>query len=224
MVLKRKTSAHAVCIDPKKTNVPKKPPTKADLQDDLRMTKDTLKMTKELNDALLDEVKENEAKIEALENKNSKNSDIIKSLQEEVTILQSQRSSSNKIPKGAQTYTPEIQICCNLCIYVATCEEELNWHMGEDHDLSSDSYFDKDFYCEICSKWFTEESDLEEHVQDHKKPTAIEEKVQFYCNFCEETFTNKRGLMAHKKRKHAEKVTLCWKSESGICDFGEFHC
>jgi hypothetical protein len=79
------------------------------------MTKDTLKMTKELNDALLDEVKENEAKIEALENKNSKNSDIIKSLQEEVTILQSQRSSSNKIPKGAQTYTPEIQI---FAIYV----------------------------------------------------------------------------------------------------------
>ena len=59
MVLKRKTSAHAVCIDPKKTNISKKPPTKADLQDDLRMTKDTLKMTKELNDALLDEVKEN---------------------------------------------------------------------------------------------------------------------------------------------------------------------
>ena len=46
------------------------------------MTRSTLKMTKELPDALLEEVKENEAKIEALEKKNSKNSDIIKSLQE----------------------------------------------------------------------------------------------------------------------------------------------
>ena len=43
MVLKRK-SVHAVCIDPKKANGPKKPPTKADLQEELRMTKDTLKM------------------------------------------------------------------------------------------------------------------------------------------------------------------------------------
>ena len=69
MVWKRK-SVHAVCIDPKKANGPKKPPTKADLQEELRMTKDTLKMTKELNDALLKEVHLNEAKIEALEKKN----------------------------------------------------------------------------------------------------------------------------------------------------------
>jgi hypothetical protein len=39
-------------------------------------------------------------------------------------------------PKGAQTYTHEIQICCNVCIYVATSEEELNWHMGEADDLA----------------------------------------------------------------------------------------
>ena len=69
MVLKRK-SAHAVCIDPKKVYGPKKPPTKANLQDELKMTKSDLKMTKELNDALLEEVHLNEAKIEALEKKN----------------------------------------------------------------------------------------------------------------------------------------------------------
>ena len=94
---------------------------------------------------------------------------IIKSLQEEVSILQNQRSTLNKIPKGAKTYTHEIQICCNICIYVATCEEELNWHMGEDHDLSSNSYFDKDFYCEICSKRCSEEIDLENHMQIIKR-------------------------------------------------------
>ena len=37
--------------------------------------------------------------------------------------------------------------------------------MGEEHDLSSDSYFDKDLYCEICSQWFSEEIDLENHMQ-----------------------------------------------------------
>ena len=58
MVLKRKSSVHATCIDPKKTSGPKKAPTKADLQEDLKMTKSNLKTTKDLNDALLEEVKE----------------------------------------------------------------------------------------------------------------------------------------------------------------------
>ena len=70
MVLKRK-SAHAVCIDPKKANVPKKPPTKANLREELKMTKNDLKMTKELHDALLEEVKQNDVKIEGFENKNN---------------------------------------------------------------------------------------------------------------------------------------------------------
>ena len=139
-------------------------------------------------------------------------------------MLQNQKTTSNKSPKGSQTFTHEIQICCNVCIYVATCEEELNWHMGDAHDLSCDSFFDKDFYCEICTKWFSEECELENHVQDHIKENVIEENVKFYCNFCEETFTNKKGLMKHKKRMHPEKVTLCWKFESGIFDYGEFSC
>ena len=30
--------------------------------------------------------------------------------------------------------------------------------------------------------------------------------------------------MKHKKRNHKEKVTLCWKFESGICDFDDSSC
>ena len=67
MVLKIKISAHAVCIDPKKTNGLKKPPTKAELQEELKRTKHHLKMTKDLNDALLEEV---EKRVKYLENKN----------------------------------------------------------------------------------------------------------------------------------------------------------
>jgi hypothetical protein len=121
-------------------------------------------------------------------------------------------------------FTLDIQICCNICIYVATCKKELNWHVGEDHDLSSDSYFDKDFYCEICNKWFSEEIDLENQKQDHRTAKVIVENAQFYCNFCEETFINKKGLMEHKRRLHEEKVTLRWKFEVGMCDFGESSC
>ena len=30
--------------------------------------------------------------------------------------------------------------------------------------------------------------------------------------------------MKHKKRKHLEKVTGCWKFEAGICDFDDQSC
>ena len=58
-----------IYIDPKKATGPKKPPTKANLQEELKMTKTDLKMTKELHDTLLEEVQQNEVKIEGLKNK-----------------------------------------------------------------------------------------------------------------------------------------------------------
>ena len=106
MVVKRKISAHAVCIEPKKTNGPKKPPTKADLQQDLKLTKDNLKMTKELNDALLEEVKENEEKMEVLENKDKKNQGIIALLEARVKSLET-NSPGSKTGK-AKTF---VQAC-----------------------------------------------------------------------------------------------------------------
>ena len=69
MVLKRKLNAHAVCINPKNKHTPKKPPTKADLNSELKLTTDDLKLTKDLNDALLEEVKNNDNAIEILQGK-----------------------------------------------------------------------------------------------------------------------------------------------------------
>jgi hypothetical protein len=77
---------------------------------------------------------------DALDCENKKNINLIKCFQEEITLLKNQKSTSNKGMKGSQTFTPYFQICCNICIYVATCKKELNWHMGEDHVLFNDSY------------------------------------------------------------------------------------
>ena len=53
MVFKRKISAHLVCIEPKKTNnLPKKPPTKADVLKEF-------KIIQKLNEALEEENKKN---------------------------------------------------------------------------------------------------------------------------------------------------------------------
>ena len=58
--MKRKINTHAVCINPKNMHLPKKPPTKADINSELKLTKEDLKLTKDLNDALLEEIKNNE--------------------------------------------------------------------------------------------------------------------------------------------------------------------
>ena len=149
MVLKRKISAHAVCIDQKKTNGPKKPLTKAEIQEDLKMTKSTLKMTKELNDALLEEVKENEAKLEALEKRNKKNDNIISLLEERVNYLENKNTESetNKSEETEAKKTVDVEknsiesqtesefqdYHCQHCIYVASCIDELDWHIENAH-------------------------------------------------------------------------------------------
>ena len=66
MVLKRKQSAHSVCIIPKKTTLPKKAPTKQDLCEEL-------KLIKKLNDAMEEEIK-------TLEEKDETNLEVIKNL------------------------------------------------------------------------------------------------------------------------------------------------
>ena len=41
----------------------------------------------------------------------------------------------------------------------------------------------QDFYCKICSKWFIQESDLENHKQDHRKAKVIVENAKFIATF-----------------------------------------
>ena len=94
--------------------------------------------------------------------------------------------------------------------------------MGDVHDLSDDSYFDKDYFCEICSMWCTTEDELITHMQDHhREKTDSVKSDSLACNFCEEKFVKHGDLMKHKKRMHEEKVALCWKFSAGICALGD---
>ena len=38
--------------------------------------------------------------------------------------------------------------------------------MGYGHDQSDDTFFDKEFYCDICSKWFDKKSDMTIHREE----------------------------------------------------------
>ena len=74
MVLKRKQSAHSVCIEKKKVILPRKPPNKADLVEEI-------KLIKKLNDAMEEEIKDSDDKIAILEEREKKNLEAIKELQ-----------------------------------------------------------------------------------------------------------------------------------------------
>ena len=126
----------------------------------------------ELNDALLEEVKNNEEAIKILEEKERKYLKTIKSLEDTVVNLKMVATHTSKSDSETQTSSdpgdPEVQIPCRICLHVASCEEELNWHMDDAHDLKTDMYFETDFPCETCGKWCRSEADLNYHIKKHE--------------------------------------------------------
>ena len=150
MVMKRKQSAHSVCIVPKRTIVAKKPVTKSDLSEEI-------KLIKKLNDAMEEEIKKSDDTIAQLEKKEKKYLETIKTLEDRVQNLKSPKLSKSS---DCQTFTNDIQIPCNICIYIATCEEELNWHKDYEQDIQTDLFFETDFPCVLCGKWCRSEADL----------------------------------------------------------------
>ena len=72
-----------------------------------------------------------------------------------------------------QTISDETQIPCNICLYVATCEEELNWHMDYEHEITTDLYFETEFLCDICAKFCRTKADLTSHMKQHEESSII---------------------------------------------------
>ena len=126
----------------------------------------------QLNDALLEEVKNNEEAILILEGKEKKYIEAITILEEKVENLRRETSSKAKGDFETQTSVDpgetELQLPCRICIYVATCEEELSWHMDDEHALNTDMHLQTNFRCEICGKWCRTESDLTYHLKNMK--------------------------------------------------------
>ena len=108
------------------------------------------------------------------------------------------------------------------CIFVASCEEELNFHMGEEHDKDYIDYFDAAFPCSVCARGCQSEKELKRHKQIYHHKTVKKHTLE--CNHCEDNFEKKNELMEHMKEVHAEKVSACWNITSGYCGFGELKC
>ena len=176
-------------------------------------------LLKELNNALLEEVKNNEEAIKILEMKEKKYLETIKSLEDRVENLRSETSPKSKTEFQTQTLfdagDPAVQIPCRVCLHVATCEEELNWHMDDVHDLQTDMYFETDFPCETCGKWCRSEADLNYHNKKHEFVQNVPSDEMKTCpyfmdGYC--AFDSKECWFDHPELSQASLVPRALKS------------
>ena len=221
MVLKRKQSAHSVCIVPKKPIAPRKPPSKADLVEEI-------KLIKELNDAMEEEIKNSDDKIAILEEREKKNLEAINKLQKMVEELKAPNHGKSFVVvkestnEGTQTELDR-PIFCYECDFPAEDYHDLGEHMMEFHA----------FACRICGDSFEDQEGLAEHEQTHNEDTSNDlnshkskpdHMKSNSCNICAENFETVRSVMIHKKGQHKDKVSKCWKFTAGNCELGDDIC
>ena len=126
-----------------------------------------------------------------VENKalSDKNEQLIKENQQ---LLQKIKDMENEGIKKAMTKDQDcqtkpdseyVEISCTECIFLASCEDELNYHMGEEHDKDYISYFETDFPCSVCDRWCQSEKDLNWHMKIHHCKRV--KFCGFECNFCD---------------------------------------
>ena len=75
-----------------------------------------------------------------------------------------QKSSSTVETQTVYSYG-DFEIPCKECIFKATCEDELMWHIKSEHGMS-DLLYDDEFSCDICSKKFQGGDDLSTHKKN----------------------------------------------------------
>ena len=141
----------------------------------------------------------------------------MKTLQEKYDVLEvkyenllKEKTVEEKIlPKlskeqGIQTKNESeyVEISCTECIFLASCEDELNWHLGETHDKDYISYFETDFPCSVCDRWCKSQKDLNRHMKVfHGKRIK---SCSLACSFCDDGKGSKDGVI----KQNVESVNV----------------
>jgi hypothetical protein len=192
-----------------------------------------------------------QTKYDALEIEYAKSIKTIKHLEGKAEFVQ--KKSKVQESKETQTYCEDILICCNECLFTATCEEELNYHMWMEHDDPEESKFEKDFFCKICRKSCKTVGNLKAHMNknhtnkvqvcgyflkgkctftdddcwfDHKYDN-LDTDVQnseIECKFCVEKFKSMKYVMEHTKIEHPTTIAECKNHKIGCCRFENDTC
>ena len=193
-------------------------------------------------------------KYQNLLDENNKNLELIKKLKEKVAIIENGKSEAKS--QDSQTIsdqTEDVEIPCKECIFIATCEEEVKWHMSSEHSIDEPSC-EVDYPCNVCGRNCKTRWELMSH-RKKEHPTTIKicryfirgecsfgDKLcwfshnknnkdnipqtlnEFKCSFCGEVFKRKLDFMKHRKSNHPETISECINEKNGFCRFQDDEC
>ena len=159
---------------------------------------------------LLVKLKALEEEHESLVMENAKNIQIIE-------MLQMQLASTVSKDQECQTKADYVEIPCTECIFLASSEDELNYHMGDYHDKDFISYFDTDFPCSVCDRWCKSEKELRRHMEIHHCKRSNE------CNFCvsDSYSKDKNTKQKEENTENVEEHKVILIEKSFKCEFCE---
>ena len=102
------------------------------------------------------------------------------------------RNATNEQECQTKPDSKYVEISCTDCIFIASCEDELNYHMGEEHNKDFISYFETDFPCSVCDRWCKSEKDLNHHMKIyHGKRVKF---CSIKCTACDKKIVNNENV------------------------------
>ena len=193
-------------------------------------------------------------KYEALTIENDRNVEKIHFLEDKIKDLEVKKSKKNnsKTKTSQTSMSDKAMYPCKICIYTATCEEEIKLHLEEEHGYTG-FYADDSIPCKHCDKLLDSEYELKTHIKKCHPGTLgtcnfylrgncmYDENVCWYshtikesdknvrqqdfdCKFCEKVFERKSDFMRHRKIEHPEKIAICTNQRDSWCIFGSENC
>ena len=200
---------------------------------------------------MVSKFKDLKAKYESLEFENTQNIELIIKLKKELLSLKEEKLYK-KVLVTTITQTgddDDFEIPCKECIFMASCEDELRWHMTTSHEHPKPDHYDK-ISCKDCGKGFYSKGEIMTHRKEvhpnlikacsyflegkcsfeesdcwysHKRTKSTVEK-EFQCRFCEKIFKRKHEFMIHRKNEHKNVIPTCREHQNGTCRFTTIEC
>ena len=137
--------------------------------------------------------KEQNHKIETLENANEENTKKINYLMETLS------KTGNRQPKNADLHK------CTKCEFESQSEKGLNTHITRKHTEASTLKFPKK--CDLCEKEYGNSTELRKHLRTHSYKEA-----KFQCEDCDFVGKSRETMNVHVGRSHTDQF------ECGLCD------
>ena len=171
-------------------------------------TKRDVKSLQEMYDKVVDE--------------NKKNLQTIEKLKAKVAKLEMKGIEKVKIAAETQTEHEFIEIPCNECVYMASCQEELNFHLENDHDQeeSEEPEIPDPNTCNVCGKRNKNKGELLSHRKTRHPETVRTCKffLQGKCDFPESVC-----WFLHTKTSTGSSPQTLKSYKCGICN-SDFPC